>query len=187
MPGTGGQRAGAPARDLAHQPAAARHGPGLRSETTSTRAARQLMSMSPPSSTVPRPCFAQDTPPRSAPPLFSDPVTATPATIAGLRATACLAASTKRRHPQARKNTIPITPPRKSRRADAGEGIDHEADERAVAEADDSRDIDRVDEMARLLRVEHRRLAAPHDMARPRTAAAGLIDMIWPITIQSNN
>jgi hypothetical protein len=30
-------------------------------------------------------------------------------------------------------------------RADAGEGIDHEADERAVAQADDGRDIDRVE------------------------------------------
>jgi hypothetical protein len=30
-------------------------------------------------------------------------------------------------------------------RADAREGIDHEADERAVAEANDGRDVDRVE------------------------------------------
>jgi hypothetical protein len=72
------------------------------------------------------------------------------------------------------------------RRADAREGIDHEANERAIAQANDGRDIDRVDELARLGRIERRRLAAAHDMARARTAAAGLIGMIWPITIQSN-
>jgi hypothetical protein len=38
-------------------------------------------------------------PPRPAPPLFSDPITATPATIAGLHATACLAASIRQATP----------------------------------------------------------------------------------------
>ena len=49
----------------------------------------------------------------------------------------------------------------------AREGIDHEADERTVAQADDGRDIDRVDKLARFGRIEHRRLAAPHDVERP--------------------
>ena len=57
------------------------------------------------------------------------------------------------------------------RRADAREGIDHQADERAVAEADDGRGVDRVDELPRFLRIEHRRLAAPHDVARPAHGA----------------
>ncbi len=56
--------------------------------------------------------------------------------------------------------------------ADARERIDHEADE--GADADDGRDIDRVDELARLRRVEHRRLAAPDDMARPAHGAGGI-------------
>ena len=53
------------------------------------------------------------------------------------------------------------------RRADAREGIDHQADQGAVAQADHGRSVDRVDELPRLGRIEHRRLAAPHDMARP--------------------
>ena len=53
------------------------------------------------------------------------------------------------------------------RRADAREGIDHQADQRAVAQTDHGRRVDRVDELPRLGWIEHRRLAAPHDMARP--------------------
>ena len=48
------------------------------------------------------------------------------------------------------------------RSTNAREGIDHEADERPIAEADDGRGIDRVEKLTRLGRIEHRRLAAPH-------------------------
>ncbi len=60
------------------------------------------------------------------------------------------------------------------RRADARERIDHQPDQRAVAQADDGRRVDRVDELARLGRVEHRRLAAPHDVARPAHGGGGV-------------
>ena len=35
-------------------------------------------------------------------------------------------------------------------------------------------DVDRVDELPRFLRIEHRRLAAPHDMARPAHGGGGI-------------
>ena len=74
--------------------------------------------------------------------------------------------SCKRTHSR-RFCVIDVLDAHPDRRADAREGIDHQADQRAVAQADDGRRVDRVDELARLGRVEHRRLAAPHDVARP--------------------
>ena len=53
------------------------------------------------------------------------------------------------------------------RRANTRERIDHQSDQGAVAEADDGRRVDRIDELAGLGGIKHRRLAAPHDMARP--------------------
>ena len=35
-------------------------------------------------------------------------------------------------------------------------------------------DVDRVDELPRFLRIKHRRLAAPHDMARPAHGGGGI-------------
>lgn len=52
-----------------------------------------------------------------------------------------------------------VLDPQAERRADAGEGINHEANQRPVAEARYGRDFDRVQELARLVRRQHRRLA----------------------------
>jgi len=47
-------------------------------------------------------------------------------------------------------------------RADAREGIDHQRDERAVAQADERRNIDAVEQRARFVGGEDRHLAALH-------------------------
>ena len=54
-----------------------------------------------------------------------------------------------------------------SRGADAGEGIDHQADQRAVAQAGERRGVDRVEKLRASAAVEHRRLAALDDWLRP--------------------
>jgi hypothetical protein len=59
-------------------------------------------------------------------------------------------------------------------RADARERRYHEANQGAVAQADNRRRVDRVDELARLGRVEHRHLAAPHDVERPAHGGGGI-------------
>ena len=53
------------------------------------------------------------------------------------------------------------------RRADAGEAEGHQRDQRAVAQADDGRDVDGVEQLARLRRRQHRRLAALDGVLRP--------------------
>jgi hypothetical protein len=77
-----------------------------------------------------------------------------------------LAALLVQAHPKPPVLRIHVFDAHADRRADARERIDHEAKERTIAQANDGRDIDRVDELARLGRIERRRLAAPHDMAR---------------------
>jgi hypothetical protein len=57
------------------------------------------------------------------------------------------------------------------RRADAGEGIDHEPDQGAIAQPGVRRDIDAVEQRARFRRIEHRRLPARYDVPAK---------MIWP-------
>ena len=53
------------------------------------------------------------------------------------------------------------------RRADPGEGIDHEPDERAIAQTDDGRRVNAVEQRARFRRIEHRRLPGRHDVTGP--------------------
>jgi len=51
-------------------------------------------------------------------------------------------------------------------RVDAGEAIDHDADQRAVAQPDQRIGRDGVEQGARLVGGEHRRLALRHHIAR---------------------
>ena len=53
-------------------------------------------------------------------------------------------------------------------RADATEGVELRRDQGAIAEADDGRDVDAVEELPRLGRGEDRRLAFADDMLRAR-------------------
>jgi len=78
-----------------------------------------------------------------------------------------LAALLAQLHPQPavlREHVLDCHP---ERRANAGERIDHEADQRAVAQAGVCRDIDTVEQRARFGRIEHRRLPAGDDMPGP--------------------
>jgi hypothetical protein len=49
--------------------------------------------------------------------------------------------------------------------ADARKGVGHHADQGAIALPDQGRRVDAVEQPARFLLGQHRRLAAPHDMA----------------------
>ena len=60
------------------------------------------------------------------------------------------------------------------RRADAGEAEGHQRDQRAVAQADDGRDVDAVEQLARLRRRQHRRLAALGRVLRPAHRVGGI-------------
>ncbi len=51
--------------------------------------------------------------------------------------------------------------------ADPGEGVGHDADQRAVAQADEGRAVDAFDQPAGLLFGQHRGLAAAHDVLGP--------------------
>jgi hypothetical protein len=70
-------------------------------------------------------------------------------------------------HPQPSVLDEHVLDPAGQRRADPREGVDHQRDQRAVAQANARRHVDRVEQRARLGRVEHRRLAGPRAMRRP--------------------
>jgi len=70
-------------------------------------------------------------------------------------------------HPKAAPLRVVVLDVHRDRGTDAGESVDHEPDERAIAEPDDGRDVDAVDEFARLLCREHRRLPLLCDVPRP--------------------
>ena len=70
-------------------------------------------------------------------------------------------------HPQPPVLGVEVLDLQRERGTDAGEAVDHQSDQRPVAEPDRFRRVDRVEELSRLGRLEHRRLAAPHDVARP--------------------
>ena len=53
------------------------------------------------------------------------------------------------------------------RGADAGETVDHQADQRAIAQAHRRGGIDAVEQLAGFGRLQHRRLALAHDMLGP--------------------
>jgi hypothetical protein len=71
-------------------------------------------------------------------------------------------------------------------RADPRERIDHEPDQRAIAQACDLPRVDAVEQRARFAGIEHRRLPGRDNVAGPRTDAAGLTGTTWPVTSQSN-
>jgi len=85
-----------------------------------------------------------------------------------------LAALLVQTNPQAPVLRVSVLNAHVDRRADAREGIDHEANQGAVAQADDRRGVDGVEKLPRLGRIEHRRLAAPHDVARPAHGGGGI-------------
>jgi hypothetical protein len=97
-----------------------------------------------------------------------------------------LAALLVQANPQAAILHVNVFNFHRERRADARERIDHQPDQGAVAQTNDGGCVDRVEKLTSFGGIEHWRLAAPHDMARPTFAVAGLVGMIWPITIQSN-
>ena len=51
--------------------------------------------------------------------------------------------------------------------ADAGEGVGHDADQRAIAQTDEGRGVDAVKQTAGFLFGQHRGLAAAHDVLGP--------------------
>ena len=77
-----------------------------------------------------------------------------------------LAALLVQPHPEAAVLHVGVLDPHPERRPDPGEGVDHEPDQGPVAQADHRRDVDSIQELARLLGGQHRRPAALHDMAR---------------------
>ena len=78
-----------------------------------------------------------------------------------------LAALLVQANPQAPVLDVGVLDLHRERRADPRERIDHEADQRAVAQADRRRHVDRVEQGARLRRIEHGRLAALHAVRGP--------------------
>ena len=69
-----------------------------------------------------------------------------------------------------------VSDPHRHRRADPGEAVDHDPDQRPVAQSDQCGGLDRVQQLARLLGGEHRRLAALDHVLGPahRTCRVGL-------------
>src|SRR6516225_1308364 len=59
--------------------------------------------------------------------------------------------------------------------ADAGKTVDHHADQRAIAQTDERREVNAVEKMAGLFFRQHRRLATAHDVLGP-THSMGRID-----------
>ena len=60
-------------------------------------------------------------------------------------------------HPGAPALHIDIVDLHLDHRTDPGEGVDHQADQRAVAQAGDSRGVDGIDQRSRLVGGQHRR------------------------------
>ena len=82
--------------------------------------------------------------------------------VAGHRV--ALAALLAQPHPQPTVLRVDILDRHAERRADAGEGMDHEGDQRAIAHTGMRRDIDAIEQRARFRRIENRRLSRRHHM-----------------------
>jgi hypothetical protein len=88
---------------------------------------------------------------------------------------------------QAARDAVPhILDRHAERRADPGEGIDHQPDQRAIAQTRLCRDIDAVKQRPCFRWIEHRRLPDVTTCRGPRTVCAGLTGTTWPLTNQSN-
>jgi len=70
-------------------------------------------------------------------------------------------------HPPAFALRIIVFDVHVQRLGDAGEGVDQERDQRPVAQADDGRDVNAVEQFLRFVAVEHRGLAFLDDVLRP--------------------
>ena len=67
-------------------------------------------------------------------------------------------------------------------RADAREGIDHQFNQRPIAQSNGCSHVDAIEHGARVARVQHRRLANFDDVLGPRTLDAGLVGPISRMT-----
>jgi hypothetical protein len=69
----------------------------------------------------------------------------------------------------------------------AGEGEGHDADQRPIAQPDDGRGVDAVQQLACLFRIQHRGLPVLTTCFGPRTECAGLVATVWLVTSQLNS
>src|SRR6516162_9900874 len=97
-----------------------------------------------------------------------------------------LAALLAQPHPQPAVLRVHILDRHAECRADAGERIDHQPDQRAIAQPGVYRDIDAIEQRARFRRIEHRVCPDVTTCPGPRTEPAGLTGTTWPVTSQSN-
>jgi hypothetical protein len=74
-----------------------------------------------------------------------------------------LAAFLVQPHPPALAAGVVVLDPHGNYGADAREGVGHDADQRAIAQADEGRRVEACERAARLFLGEHRRLAPAHD------------------------
>ena len=59
--------------------------------------------------------------------------------------------------------------------ADAGEGVDHQAEEGPIAESDHVRGVDRIEQLTGFVGSEHTGLALPDGILGARAECAGLV------------
>ena len=78
-----------------------------------------------------------------------------------------LAALLAQPHPEAPVLRKDILDRHAERGADAGEGIDHERDQGAIAQAGDVASVDAVEQRPCLSAIEHRRLPGCHNVPGP--------------------
>jgi hypothetical protein len=76
-----------------------------------------------------------------------------------------LAALFAQPHPETSVLRVYVLDRHSEGRANPGEGIDHQPDQRAIAQTCMCRDIDAVEQRARLGRIENRRLSTRHDVS----------------------
>jgi hypothetical protein len=78
-----------------------------------------------------------------------------------------LAAFLVQPHPEPAVLRVDILDRHAERRANAGEGVDHQPDQRAVAQANRRCDIDAIEQLAGFGGIEHRRLSVGRGIANP--------------------
>ncbi len=85
-----------------------------------------------------------------------------------------LAALLVQPHPEAAVLHVHVLDWHSGGRANPGEGVDHQANQRLVAQADRRRGVDRVEDGPSLAGGEDRRLAALHHVFRPADCGGGI-------------
>ena len=96
-----------------------------------------------------------------------------------------LAALLAQPHPQAAVLRVDVLDLHAERRADAGEGIDHQPDQGAVAQTRRRRHS-MLSSSARASAGSSTGVCPAYDVPGPAHRAAGLIGTTWPVTSQSN-